>query len=306
MILNVLFFLFLFARRLCLPVALLLRWCIRNAHYPSSRCWIPIPNTCWLQEVLAVLGVILATFCFIWSCDDFPDATAGFWRPVLVLPSSNAESSLKLWWWTKPLASIVFPADFPFLQCVSVNLLPNEVRPWKALLPKIVSLDNAYRPRKGEEDRIPHSFTFRKRESSPAFIVTFVFSAYRLFVILSIQLFGFCTRADYYVIVRSAWQCSFVATTAATLYSRAQWCFCHCEASYVRLWSMPTRIAGDAWRWIKYCEKVLGNLCRQHWRGTYHRFWTATKFTGTGWCFCALPKFWTCSSLFESFGWKGP
>lgn len=28
-----------------------------------------------------------------------------------------------------------------------------------------MKLDNAYRPRKGQEDRIPHSFTFRKRES---------------------------------------------------------------------------------------------------------------------------------------------
>ena len=28
-----------------------------------------------------------------------------------------------------------------------------------------MTLDNAYRPRKGQEDRIPHSFTFRKRES---------------------------------------------------------------------------------------------------------------------------------------------
>ena len=40
-----------------------------------------------------------------------------------------------------------------------------EVRPWKNLLPAIASLDNAYRPRKGEEDRIPHSFVFRKRQS---------------------------------------------------------------------------------------------------------------------------------------------
>ena len=34
------------------------------------------------------------------------------------------------------------------------------------MVPSIMTLDNAYRPRKNEEDRIPHSFTFRKRESS--------------------------------------------------------------------------------------------------------------------------------------------
>lgn len=41
----------------------------------------------------------------------------------------------------------------------------DEVRPWKDLAPKITSLDNAYRPRKGEEDLIPHSFVFQRRES---------------------------------------------------------------------------------------------------------------------------------------------
>ena len=39
-----------------------------------------------------------------------------------------------------------------------------EVRPWKKLVPNIVSYDNAYRPRKGEEERIPHSFLFRRRD----------------------------------------------------------------------------------------------------------------------------------------------
>ena len=41
-----------------------------------------------------------------------------------------------------------------------------QVRPWKEMVPSIMTMDNAYRPRKNEEDRIPHSFTFRKRESS--------------------------------------------------------------------------------------------------------------------------------------------
>ena len=40
----------------------------------------------------------------------------------------------------------------------------SKVRPWKKLMPKIISLDNAYRPRKGEEDLIPHSFLFRRRD----------------------------------------------------------------------------------------------------------------------------------------------
>lgn len=40
-----------------------------------------------------------------------------------------------------------------------------KVRPWKDEVPKIVSLDNAYRPRKNEEDMVPHSFVFRRRES---------------------------------------------------------------------------------------------------------------------------------------------
>jgi hypothetical protein len=39
------------------------------------------------------------------------------------------------------------------------------VRPWKDLVPKIMSLDQAYRPRKNEEDKVPHSFVFRRRSS---------------------------------------------------------------------------------------------------------------------------------------------
>lgn len=44
-----------------------------------------------------------------------------------------------------------------------------EVRPWKNLVPKIMTLDNAYRPRKNEEDKVPHSFVFRRREGCSAF-----------------------------------------------------------------------------------------------------------------------------------------
>ena len=56
--------------------------------------------------------------------------------------------------------------EYKFLHAFWVPQQPFnvEVRQWKQLVPKIMSLDNAYRPRKGEEDRIPHSFTFRKRE----------------------------------------------------------------------------------------------------------------------------------------------
>ena len=43
-------------------------------------------------------------------------------------------------------------------------ILLDKVRPWKELAPKIVSLDNAYRPRKDEEDMIPHSFVFQRRD----------------------------------------------------------------------------------------------------------------------------------------------
>ena len=54
----------------------------------------------------------------------------------------------------------------PCLQrCVrSVFQLFAEVRPWKQMAPKIVSFENAYRPRKGEEEKIPHSFLFRRRD----------------------------------------------------------------------------------------------------------------------------------------------
>ena len=41
----------------------------------------------------------------------------------------------------------------------------DKVRPWKDRVPNLVSLDNAYRPRKDEQDMIPHSFVFRRRES---------------------------------------------------------------------------------------------------------------------------------------------
>ena len=40
-----------------------------------------------------------------------------------------------------------------------------KVRPWKELLPSIAMVDNAYRPRKDEDDeKMPHSFLFRRRD----------------------------------------------------------------------------------------------------------------------------------------------
>ena len=40
-----------------------------------------------------------------------------------------------------------------------------KVRPWKELLPSIAMMDNAYRPRKDEDDeKMPHSFLFRRRD----------------------------------------------------------------------------------------------------------------------------------------------
>ena len=42
-----------------------------------------------------------------------------------------------------------------------------QVRPWKdELVPHVATMSNVYRPRAGEEDRIPHSFVFKRRESS--------------------------------------------------------------------------------------------------------------------------------------------
>lgn len=40
-----------------------------------------------------------------------------------------------------------------------------EVRDWKGLMPHIATLSNAYRPRSNADNRIPHSFVFRRRDS---------------------------------------------------------------------------------------------------------------------------------------------
>lgn len=50
------------------------------------------------------------------------------------------------------------------------QVVESEVRPWKELLPKVMTLDNAYMPRKGEEEKIPHSFLFRRRDCGLVFV----------------------------------------------------------------------------------------------------------------------------------------
>lgn len=57
----------------------------------------------------------------------------------------------------------VFESRGEFLKVV----LLDRVRPWKTLMPKVATLDNAYRPRKNEVGRIPHSFVFRRRRDLP-------------------------------------------------------------------------------------------------------------------------------------------
>ena len=65
-----------------------------------------------------------------------------------------------------------------FLAKVAVEFR-TKVRPWKELAPAFTSLDNAYRPRKGEEDRVPHSFVFKRRDSSSTQLrISFVFAKF--------------------------------------------------------------------------------------------------------------------------------
>lgn len=56
----------------------------------------------------------------------------------------------------------VFMERNEFLEVVVMD----RVRPWRDLVPSVATLSNAYRPRKDDEDKIPHSFTFCLRCSS--------------------------------------------------------------------------------------------------------------------------------------------
>lgn len=82
---------------------------------------------------------------------------------VSCLASANNEP---LWTWIvfKQLNQRLAMTCNSKLQKDQSNVIKVEVRPWKKLVPHIVSYDNAYRPRKGEEERIPHSFLFRRRD----------------------------------------------------------------------------------------------------------------------------------------------
>ena len=56
-------------------------------------------------------------------------------------------------------------------------------------MPKIVSLDNAYWPRKNEEDMVPHSFVFRRRES---FLAVLRYVSMKLFHVDFQEVLNFC------------------------------------------------------------------------------------------------------------------
>ena len=101
-------------------------------------------------------------------------ALSGWLRTRLARCLKKEVNFWKLWWWTGSLArngNMSIKLRRVVSSCVQFYDLfhyhyASQVRPWKSLLPNVSSLDNAYRPRKDEDDRTPHSFTFRTRNSS--------------------------------------------------------------------------------------------------------------------------------------------
>lgn len=112
--------------------------------------------------------------CFLFDLCDSCIQAATLWDYLkLELPqffTTVVNFSMSSWW----TGFLGFNMECDFLiwwLCLVTGCKSAEIRPWKELAPHITSLDNAYRPRKNEEDLIPHSFVFRRRESCWAFLL---------------------------------------------------------------------------------------------------------------------------------------